>query len=249
MKNSGTPQQVTWKECFARSSEPHWDALLRFGLSLSKTEEQAQDLLQNTLLRGVRFFEKFAQKSLEVSRPDEVMSALQDPGKAKHFKNWLYKILRNVYLDDLASQKRFAFEADPEALDSLEAPEADEALWAEGVSAGIGPEVWDPEAEKSFFRSAASDELLMELNQLSDRQRSVLYLVAEDHSYKEVSQMLGIPMGTVMSTLSRGLQKLKQALSQNSSEGFAGGIKSATRQVTKAETQALEGSGSKKGRL
>ena len=209
-----------WKQIFAQQSEPYWDALLRFAFSLCKNQEKAEDLLQAALLRGVRFFQKFSESHLDATLPPEAVSKLREPEKAKHFKNWMYKILRNVYLDDLATGKRWDYQWEE---DLTEVPQSDtnSLFGAAGSASSAAPQAvaLAPEdlqnsellkkAQEQFYSLAAEDALLHQINQLSDRQRTVLYLVAEDYSYKEVASILGVPIGTVMSTLSRGLAKLK----------------------------------------
>jgi RNA polymerase sigma factor (sigma-70 family) len=209
---SESPEDRRWKEVFAQTSEPYWEPLLRFARTLCKSSERSEDLLQNTLVRGVRFFETFARKNLDASNPDEVGLALQDAQKSKHYKNWLYKILRNVYLDDLATQSRQNLDWDFDSFDELESQPI-----GSGISGNQMPDVKEgglslEDLEKEFYALAADDTLKEELARLTDRQRSVLYLVSEEHSYKEVAHLLGIPMGTVMSTLSRGLKSLKNGL-------------------------------------
>jgi DNA-directed RNA polymerase specialized sigma24 family protein len=66
------------------------------------------------------------------------------------------------------------------------------------------------ESEAEFFNHALDDNWIEKLSELSAKQRSILYLAAEEYSYKDISQILDIPMGTVMSSLSRTVSKLKK---------------------------------------
>jgi RNA polymerase sigma factor (sigma-70 family) len=209
---------MPWKEAFARLSEPHWDALLRFAVSLCHSQERGEDLVQTALLRGVRFFRKFCEKNFGVVDPEELPLVFQDAARARHLKNWLYKILKNVYLDDQASLNKWTFDSDEEAWDRRADESGRFAMPFEHESDFERESPADPKAiaqqEKEFFHVAADDALKKELDTLSDRQRSVLYLIAEDYSYKEVASILNIPIGTVMSTLSRGLSKLRSKLTR-----------------------------------
>lgn len=214
---------MLWKEAFARLSEPYWDALLRFAVSLCHSQERGEDLVQTALLRGVRFFQKFCEKNFEVTDPRQVEGALRDAARARHFKNWLYKILKNVYLDDQAALNKWTFDSDEEALDNR----------SDDSGTLAGPFEHDPtfsletpadpkdfaRQEQAFYKLAADDDLKVDIDALSERQRSVLYLIAEDYSYKEVASILNIPIGTVMSTLSRGLAKLRSRITARKSGG------------------------------
>ena len=208
---------MLWKEAFARLSEPYWDALLRFAVSLCHSQERGEDLLQMALLRGVRFFRKFCEKNFEADDPSKLQALFADAARGRHFKNWLYKILKNVYLDDQASRGRWVFDSDEESLENradparaLAGPFDHEAPF---TGAGAAEPKIVAKEQDAFFKLAADDALKADLEVLSDRQRSVLYLIAEEYSYKEVASILNVPIGTVMSTLSRGLAKLRSRIS------------------------------------
>ncbi|MCA2958904.1 MAG: RNA polymerase sigma factor [Silvanigrellales bacterium] len=209
---------MLWKDAFARLSEPYWEALLRFAVSLCHSQERAEDLLQMALLRGVRFFRKFCEKNFGADNPQAVDALFADAARARHFKNWLYKILKNVYLDDQSALSKWSFDSDEEMLENR----ADDTRALPGpfekAAPFMGEQAADPQAvtleEEAFFSLAADDDLKNDLEVLSDRQRSVLYLIAEEYSYKEVASILNIPIGTVMSTLSRGLGKLRSRIGQ-----------------------------------
>lgn len=234
-------RDILWKEAFARLSEPHWDALLRFAVSLCRSQERAEDLLQMALLRGVRFFQKFCEKNFAIDDPRLVEALFADAGRARHFKNWLYKILKNVYLDDQASVSKWSFDSDEEMLENR----ADEARAMPGPfekkAPFSGDAAADPKAvskeEEAFFSLAADDGLKLDLEVLSDRQRSVLYLIAEEYSYKEVASILNIPIGTVMSTLSRGLSKLRSRMSQRL--GKRSGAESSSRKGAQGRSKGI----------
>ena len=85
----------------------------------------------------------------------------------------------------------------------------DSAAFGDGDSP-VRPDVLARERE-AFYWAATDDELEARLGDLTETQRSVLFLIAEDFSYKETARILGIPIGTVMSNLSRALKKLKQS--------------------------------------
>lgn len=55
-----------------------------------------------------------------------------------------------------------------------------------------------------------SEVLLNAINGLTERQKVVTFLFARDFKYKEIAEMLQIPLGTVMSTLGRGRKALQE---------------------------------------
>jgi len=238
---------MLWKEAFARLSEPYWDALLRFAVSLCHSQERGEDLLQMALLRGVRFFRKFCEKNFEAEDPSKLEALFADPARGRHFKNWLYKILKNVYLDDQASRGRWIFDSDEDSLENR----ADESRALPGpfdheapfTGAGAAESKVVAKEQDAFFNLAADDALKADLEVLSDRQRSVLYLIAEDYSYKEVASILNIPIGTVMSTLSRGLAKLRSRISlrkPNFRKGATAGSKGISANDSEVWTDSVE---------
>jgi RNA polymerase sigma-70 factor, ECF subfamily len=115
-------------------------------------------------------------------------SHLYDP--ARPLKAWLYAILRNGFISGIRHDSR-----------STVVKSVEELAAGEGASR--------PEQD---FRLEA-DQLREALNLLPPQQREVIVMVAlEEMSYREVSEMTGVPLGTVMSRLCRGRQALKGIL-------------------------------------
>lgn len=228
MVRPGRPRDADsapWQEAFARHSEPHWDALLRFAVSLCRSRPDAEDLVQSSLLRGMKYFKSFGVRHLNVQNASDVDSALADPERARHFKNWLYQIVRHVFYDERELAGRLPLSDLPDESgpgneasgvtfgNHTPSPGPEEFLSTAGTPGFNGQEPGAADvlalAQERFFTLAADDEMRRELEALSERQRSVLYLISEEYSYKEVAKILSVPIGTVMSTLSRALQKLK----------------------------------------
>jgi len=113
---------------------------------------------------------------------------LYDP--ARQLRAWLYAILRNIHVSGLRRKGRARVVKTVEEL----APE-EEAV------------VGDQE-DHAAIRSIAEA-----LDRLPDLHREVILLVAlEDMSYREVAEIVGVPVGTVMSRLSRGRAALRGLL-------------------------------------
>ncbi|MFB9947242.1 RNA polymerase sigma factor [Rhizobium puerariae] len=107
--------------------------------------------------------------------------------RGSNFKSWAYRIMTNLHLNALRSKARRPSVGIEEA---------------EVLTAGAGP--GDP-LEKNHLVKA--------LETLPKEARAVLMLVVvEGYAYREVADMLEIPVGTVMSRLSRARQTLREKM-------------------------------------
>lgn len=106
-------------------------------------------------------------------------------------KSWLFTTLRRQFLQKLRSNESHPeVELKPEHYKKL---------------------VVDP----TVFRSIDADTILEALSRIDECYRTVLELsYLDDLSYKEISVVLGIPIGTVMSRLARGKERLKSTLAK-----------------------------------
>lgn len=137
--------------------------LRRFAHALSRNAADADDLTQATVERALRSREQW------------------QPGT--RLDSWLYRIMRNLWIDTARSRSR---------RERHEAPEE------EAESVGEDPrEAMDASLEVKRAMAA--------LEQLPDEQREVVALILiEGFGYREVSEMLDLPIGTVSSRLVRG---------------------------------------------
>lgn len=150
----------------------HYAALYRFAWSLSRSEEQARDLTQQTYLI-------FAQKGHTIRQADGV-------------KSWLFTTLYREFLRQVRRNKPLE-DTEPEQLEAVADPSlANQARQLQGKEAM---------------------EHLLALDPVFREPLSLFYL--EDLSYKEIADILNIPIGTVMSRLSRGKSILKARLLEN----------------------------------
>lgn len=205
---------------FVGASKPLWDALLRFALSLARVRHDADDLVQTTLVKGLQGFPRFVESNFPgVTSAEEARRAFERPEAITFLRNWLFKILKNSFLDACAKNKRM------EGEDSFSEASLDHQAMAVGwhgnatrphqVEATYSGEEKALEKElaaleKEFYRLALDDDWKEKMEALTSRQRSVLFLAAEGYAYKEIATLLDIPIGTVMSNLSRSLAKLKK---------------------------------------
>jgi len=115
-------------------------------------------------------------------------SHLYDP--ARPLRAWLYAILRNLFISGLRRDGRSAV-----------VKSVDELVENEGAV---------PAAQEERLSVALISDAL---NLLPPQQREVIVLVAlEEMSYRDVAEIVGVPIGTVMSRLSRARNALQQIL-------------------------------------
>jgi RNA polymerase sigma-70 factor, ECF subfamily len=117
-----------------------------------------------------------------------VKAHLYDP--ARPLKAWLYTVLRNGFISGIRHEKRSTI---VKSIDEL----------------GMGEGAALPEQEHGLSVVQLRDALDL----LPAQQREVIVMVAlEELSYREISDMTGVPVGTVMSRLSRGREALRGIL-------------------------------------
>ncbi len=115
---------------------------------------------------------------------------------------WLFTIMRNAFLNRLRRAGRELLEEDSSAWESV----------SESVTA---PASARDNPEEEFFQTVLHGDVDRALRALPLVFREAVILAdLGGLSYKEVAQVLGCPMGTVMSRLARGRQLLRQGLSR-----------------------------------
>jgi RNA polymerase sigma-70 factor (ECF subfamily) len=169
---------------FRAEALPHMDAVFRFALRLSGNKDEAEDLVQETFLRAYRSWAQYT------------------PGT--QCKSWLFTICRNVFLRQRERGQRHE-EIVSETVDrSAGALDVVNPVWVRAVEA-------DPEGD--FFRSIVDEEVLLRIQELPEDYRTAVVLSdLEGFTYQEISEMTGVPVGTVKSRLFRGRRILQKAL-------------------------------------
>jgi RNA polymerase sigma-70 factor (ECF subfamily) len=169
---------------FADQAMPLMSALYSAALRMTRNPADAEDLLQETYLRAYRGFGGFEQGT--------------------NLKAWLYRILTNTYINQYRARKR--------RFDETELDEAEDLYLyrrlggLEAVSAGRSAEDelmdWFTDAEVKAAVESLPEQFRM----------AVLLADVEGFSYKEIAEILDIPIGTVMSRLHRGRKSLQKQL-------------------------------------
>lgn len=170
---------------FEEEALPNLDAVYRFALRLTGDESGAEDLVQETFLRAYRSWHQYT------------------PGTK--CKSWLFTICRNVHLRNSEREQRHDEIVGHEAPDDARDLSRQNPVFMSARS--------DEDPEGNFFESIVDDEVLRAIDELPKEFRTALALSdREGLNYKEISQLLEIPVGTVKSRLFRGRQMLQERL-------------------------------------
>jgi len=161
---------------------PHLDNLYRTALQMAHRPDEAEDLVQETLMRAFRSFATFAPKT--------------------NFRAWLLKILTNSYINRYRKHKdnpaRTSLEDVRAFLTSDEAEEPSREL--ANRPAPIMDECFDQEVRHAL------DGLPKKFRQV------VVMALVEGMSHKEIAAAMNCPLRTVMSRLYRSRQRLRRRL-------------------------------------
>jgi len=176
---------------FHRAALEHMDSLYSTALRLCSHEKDAEDLVQDTYLKALRFRDKF-----------------QD---GTNLKAWLFKILTNTFINKYRRKVR-----ERRILDDG----ADVSNNEEVILRGGNGEKTDPEREY-LSRALAEDLQKALAQIPSDFRMAVLLADVEEFSYREIADIMECPIGTVMSRIFRGRRLLqKQLVDQAIAAGF-----------------------------
>lgn len=173
---------------FEREAMGHLGGLLAVGTRLTRSRTDAEDLVQDTLVKAMRARDHF------------------QPGT--NMRAWLLRILTNTFIN------RYRRGGREKAL--FEGPTAD-PLSDGWISATSMRSLRD--AEGVALQPMLEAEISRALDELPDDFRAVVLLAdVEEMGYREVAEIVGCPIGTVMSRLHRGRQLLKARLYQHALE-------------------------------
>lgn len=174
------PQQTPARELFEREFLPHADALYNFGFHLTMDEDDSNDLVQDTFMKAWRFIKSYQEGT--------------------NAKAWLFKILKNTFINEYRRKKLRPAEVDYEDFVAYQD--------AEDVT-----RVGRLDTTHEIFQTMLGDEMTKAINDLPVDFRTVILLCdVEDFSYEEIAKIVDIPVGTVRSRLFRARNMLKDKL-------------------------------------
>jgi RNA polymerase sigma-70 factor (ECF subfamily) len=176
---------------------PHLDGLYAASLRLTKNPRDAEDLVQDSVLRAFRFFDKFE--------------------RGTNIKAWLYKIVTNTFINRYRRVTKERSIVDDER-DSVQ----DRLVSRDAAAQAENP-------EGAYFDRLLSDDVLRALDAVPvDFRMTVILADLQDFSYKEIADILDVPVGTVMSRLFRGRRLLQGRLAEYAT---ASGVLQASRET------------------
>lgn len=162
----------------------HLDGLYGTALRLTRNRTAAEDLVQEAFLKAWRSFHTFQAGT--------------------NARAWLYRILMNAYID---SYRRAARE--PEIVDQEDV--GDFYLYARAQESDEYRRAGDP--EEILLSQIMDADVKAALEQVPEPFRAAVILAdLEEFSYREIAEILDIPIGTVMSRLYRGRRHLQRLL-------------------------------------
>jgi RNA polymerase sigma-70 factor (ECF subfamily) len=169
---------------FTDQAMPFMSSLYSAALRMTRNPADAEDLVQEAYLRAYRGFGGFTEGT--------------------NLKAWLYRILTNTFINSYRAKQRRPIESDLEDVEDL-------YLYhrvRDANGAGLGQS-----AEDDLMSRLADGEVVSALESLPEEFRiAVLLADMEGFSYKEIAEIMDIPIGTVMSRLHRGRKALQKRL-------------------------------------
>ena len=169
---------------FESMAMPFMDQLYSHALRLTKNSSDAEDLVQETYLKGYRAFSTFEEGT--------------------NLRAWLFRILTNSFINNYRKKQR---SFDEEDLDDVE-----DMYLHRRLESTLTPSL-GMSAEDMLFERLTEEEIKDAVEDLPTQYREVVLLAdVQGFSYKEIADILDIPDGTVMSRLHRGRAKLQKDL-------------------------------------
>jgi RNA polymerase sigma-70 factor (ECF subfamily) len=160
---------------FEKEAMPHVDLLYNYARRMTRSKEDAADLVQETCLKAYRFWRSYE--------------------RGTNIKAWLFRILRNTYINRYRQESR-----EPDTVDFESVQHGDH-------QGGLGP------SSERGLRNLLEDDVSNAVAGLPDEFRTVIILSdIEGLTYEEIAEFLDCPVGTVRSRLHRGRKLLRVQL-------------------------------------